>query len=211
MSFDQEPKAERRLVSDIALGDIVPNRDWKPSVYCLKEGNMRTLMPCAIAFGLLGVSLGFCQIAPPVKKSETAPPGPVGPIQIHRLFFELVTHSNPQQPFGFQSDLTDAEVAVVNKVATECESKLVPLSDGPVRWEALMRYVESGEEQGDWLSPRLAELKARRDRLVVEHVEALRASLGEPRFQALEAAIQNWYTSLTVTATGPAAAPAVKK
>jgi hypothetical protein len=39
----------------------------------------------------------------------------------------------------------------------------------------------------------------------------LRASLGEPRFQALEAAIQNWYTSLTVTATGPAAAPAVKK
>jgi hypothetical protein len=65
------------------------------------------------------------------------------------------------------------------------------------------------------MSQRLTELKARRDRVIVEHIEALRASLGEPRFQALETVIQNWYKSLTVTATGigavPVQVPAAKK
>jgi hypothetical protein len=170
---------------------------------------MRTLLPCAIAFGLLGISLGLCQTRAiaPVKKSETGPPGP---IQIHQLFFERLARSNPQRPFTFQSDLTDAEVAIVNNVAADCESKLAPLSDDPVRWEALMRSLESDKEQGDWLSQRLTELKARRDRVIVEHVEAVRASLGESRFQTFETVIQNWYNSLTATAsTGNA--PALEK
>ena len=97
------------------------------------------------------------------------------------------------------------------KVAADCDSKLAPLSDDPLRWEALMRSLESGEAQGDWMNQRLTELKARRDRVIVEHDAALRASLGEPRFQALETVVQNWYSSLTVTATGTGAAPAVKK
>ena len=109
-----------------------------------------------------------------------------------------------------QSDLTDAEVAIVNNVAADCQSKLAPLSDNPVRWEALMRSLESDKEQGDWLSQRLTELKARRDRVIVDHVAALRAALGEPRFQTLETVIQNWCNSLTATAR-PGAAPAVNK
>jgi hypothetical protein len=169
---------------------------------------MRTLLPFSIAFGLLGASLCLCQTAAiGVKKSETAPGGPAGPSQIHQLFFERVAHSNPEGPLTFQSDLTDAELAIVNNVATECESKLASLSDDRVRWEALMRSLESGEEQGDWRSQRLTELKARRDRVIVEHVEALRASLGEPRFQTLETVIQNWYNSLKVTATGIGTVP----
>ena len=181
---------------------------------------MRTLLPCAIAFGLLGGSLCLCQTAV-LENSETRallpvrPASPLDPaagtIQVHQLFFERVANSNPQRPFTFQSNLTDAEVAVVNDVAADCASKLAPLSDEPVRWEALMRSLESGEEQDDWKSQHLAELKGRRDHVIVEHVEALRASLGEPRFQALETAIQNWYNSLTVTVTGTVAAPAVKK
>ena len=67
-----------------------------------------------------------------------------------------------------------------------------------------MRFIESGEEQEDWLDQRLTELKARRDRVIVVHVETLRTSLGEPRFQALETFVQDWYNSLTVvTATVP--------
>src|SRR5580700_4815053 len=151
---------------------------------------MRTLLPCAIASGLLGVSLGLCQTV--IKKSETTPRGPASPIQVHQLFFERVARTEILRPFIFQSDLTDAEVAIVNNVAADCVSKLAPLSDNPVVWEARMRFLESGEEQEDWKSQRLTELKARRDRVIVEHVEALRASLGEPRFQALETLIQDW-------------------
>jgi hypothetical protein len=164
---------------------------------------MRTLLPCAIAFGLLGASLGLCQIV--IKKSEITPRGPAGPIQIYQVFFERVVRSNPRGPFIFQFDLTGAEVAIVNNVAADCESKLEPLSDNPVVWEARMRSLESGEEQEDWRNQRLAELKARRDRVIGEHVEALRASLGEPRFQALETLIQDWYI-----ASGPGTSPGKK-
>lgn len=153
---------------------------------------MRALFACAIVAGSLGVSAGVCQVA--IKKSAVAPAGPAGPIEIHQLFFQRVAHSNP---FTFQSDLTDGEVAIVNNVAADCDSKLQPLSDSRVVLEARMRFVESGEEQEDWMSQRLSELKARRDRVVMEHVEALRASLGEQRFQALETVIQDWYNSLT--------------
>jgi hypothetical protein len=76
-----------------------------------------------------------------------------------------------------------------------------------------MRSLESGEEQGDWTSQRLTELKARRDRVIVEHV-ALRASLGEPRFQAFETFIQDWYNNLIkapATGIGAVPVPAVKK
>jgi hypothetical protein len=99
-------------------------------------------------------------------------------------------------------------VAIVNKVAADCDSKLQLLSDSPLVLEARMRFLESGEEQQDWMIQRLTELKARRDRVIVEHVEALRASLGEPRFQALEASIQDWYNSLIKTPAPGAGAPA---
>jgi hypothetical protein len=182
---------------------------------------MRTLVPFAIAFGLLDVSLCLCQ---GIKKSETAPPGTTGPLQIHQLFFERVVRqqvffervadSNPRRPSTFQSNLTDGEVAIVNKVAADCDSKLQLLSDSPVVLEARMRFLESGKEQQDWMSQRLTELKARRDRVIVEHVEALRASLGAPRFQALENFIQDWYNSLIrtpATGTGAPAKPVPKK
>jgi hypothetical protein len=163
-----------------------------------------------MALGLMGSSHGVCQIK--IMKSETRPRGPADPIQVHQLFFERVSHSNPRNPFTFQSDLTDAEMAILNSVAADCDSKLRPLDDRPVVLEARMRFVESGEEQEDWTGPRLTELKARRDRVIVEHIEALRTSLGEPRFQALETSVQDWYNSLkVVTATGAGAAPAAKK
>jgi hypothetical protein len=76
--------------------------------------------------------------------------------------------------------------------------KLQPLNDRPVVLEARIRFVESGEEQEDWIDQRLTELKARRDRVIVEHVDALRTSLGEPRLRALETFVQDWYNSLTV-------------
>ena len=151
---------------------------------------MRTLFPCALAFGTLGVSLGLFQIV--IRKSETAPRGPAGSIQIHQLFFERVAHFNAPGPLTFQRDLTDAEVAIVKNVAADCDSKLGLLSDNPVVFEARLRFLQSGEEQKDWLSQHLTELKGRRDRVIVEHIEALRTSLGEPRFQALETLIQDW-------------------
>ena len=166
---------------------------------------MRALLPLAITFGLFaGVSLGFCQAT--VKKSETAPPG-IGTIEIHQLFFERMAQSNPRKPFTFQSDLTDGEMAIVNNVAADCGSKLGPLSDTPVRWEALMRSLESGKEQEDWLNQHLSDLRARRNRVILDHLEALRASLGEMRFKALETSIQDWYISLAmVPATGTSTA-----
>lgn len=167
---------------------------------------MRALLPLAIALGLFaGVSLGFCQVT--VKKSETAPSG-IGTIEIHQLFFERVAESNPRRLFTFQSDLTDGEMAIVNSVAADCGSKLGPLSDTPVRWEALMRSLESGKEQEDWLNQHLSDLKARRNRVILDHVEALRASLGEVRFQALETFIQDWYNSLIKTPAPGTGAPA---
>jgi hypothetical protein len=170
---------------------------------------MRTLLPFAIALGLMGFFPGLCQHA--IKISETAPGG-LSPTQIHQLFFERVGRSNPRNPFTFQNDLTDAEMAILNNVATDCDSKLQSLTDRPVVWEARMRSVESGESQQDWMDQRLAELKVRRDRVVVQHVETLRASLGEPRFQALETFVQDWYNSLTmVAATGTGTAPAAAK
>jgi hypothetical protein len=166
---------------------------------------MRALLPLAIAFGLLGgVSLGFCQVTG--KKSETAPAG-IGSIEIHQLFFERMARSNPRTPFTFQSGLTVGEMAIVNNVAADCGSILGPLSDTPVRWEALMRSLESGKEQEDWLNQHLSDLKARRNHVILDHVEALRASLGEARFQALETSIQDWYISLAkVPATGTSTA-----
>ncbi|MGA3241888.1 MAG: hypothetical protein ABSG03_37010 [Bryobacteraceae bacterium] len=76
-----------------------------------------------------------------------------------------------------------------------------------------MRFLESGEEQEDWMDQRLAKLKARRELMILDHVQALRTCLGEPRFQALETFIQDWYKSLAVnTATGnPASPPPVKR
>ena len=174
---------------------------------------MRTLLPFAIAFGLLSFSPSLCQIG--IKKSETAPPGPAGTVQIHQLFFERVASSFLRRPFTFQNDLSDVEMAILNNVAADCDSKLQPLNDRPVVFEARVRFVESGEEQEDWMEPRLAELKARREQVVLDHVQALRTSLGEPRFQALETSIQDWYKSLTViTATGngnPALPAPIKK
>ncbi|HKA00370.1 MAG TPA: hypothetical protein VKE70_27855 [Candidatus Solibacter sp.] len=156
---------------------------------------MRTLLLLASAFGLIGgVSLGFCQVA--IKPAPYKAPPSLDSIEIHQLFFERVARSNPRNPFTFQSDLSDGEMAIVNNVAANCDSKLGPLSDQPVRWEALMRSLESGEEQEVWLNQRLTDLKARRKRVVLDHVEALRVSLGEPRFQALETSIQDWYISL---------------
>ena len=76
-----------------------------------------------------------------------------------------------------------------------------------------MRSLESGEEQDVWLNQHLKDLQARRSRVILEHLEALRASLGEPRFQALEAFIQDWYISLrNGPATGSSTAlPSSKK
>jgi hypothetical protein len=74
-------------------------------------------------------------------------------------------------------------MAILNGVAADCDSKLQPLNDRPVVLEARIRLVESGGEQKDWMDQRLTALKACRDRVIVELVEALRASLGEPRFQ----------------------------
>jgi hypothetical protein len=159
---------------------------------------------------LLSVSLGLCQVA--IRKSEAVQPGPAGPIEVHQLFFDRVAHSNSGRPFTFPSDLTNAEIAILNNVAADCDSKLRPLSENPVVLEARMRFVESGEKQEDWLNQRLADLKARRDRVIVEHIEALRASLGEPRFQVLETVIQTWHDNLTVAgATGTGATPTRKK
>jgi hypothetical protein len=94
-------------------------------------------------------------------------------------------------------------MVIVNNVAADCDSKLGPLSDEPVRWEALMRSLESGKEQEAWLNQQLTDRKARRRRVILDHIEALRASLDEPRFQSLETSIQNWYMSLRmVPATG---------
>ena len=134
---------------------------------------MRALLPFAVALGLMGFSPGVCQQIT-IKKSETRPRGPVGPVQIHQLFFERVSHSNPRSPFIFPSDLTAAEMAILNSVAADCDFKLQPLDDRPVVLEARMRFVESGEEQEDWIAQRLTELKARRDLVIVEHVESLR-------------------------------------
>jgi hypothetical protein len=118
-----------------------------------------------------------------------------------------MAQSNPRRPFTFQSDLTDGEIAIVNNVAADCGSKLGPLSDTPVRWEALMRSLESGKEQEDWLNQHLSDLKARRNRVILDHVEALRSSLGEARFQALETSMRDWYISLAmVPATGASTA-----
>jgi len=61
-------------------------------------------------------------------------------------------------------------MAILNSVAADCDSKLQPLNDRPVVLEARMRFVESGEEQEDWMDERLTELKARRDHVIVEHV-----------------------------------------
>ena len=144
------------------------------------------------------ISLGFSQVV--AVRPANVPPS-LDSIEIHQLFFERVARSNPRSPFTFQSDLSDGEMAIVNNVAADCDSKLGPLSDQPVRWEALMRSLESGEEQDVWLNQHLTDLKARRTRVILDHVEALRASLGEPRFQALEAFIQDWYISLR---NGPA-------
>jgi len=138
----------------------------------------------------------------------------LSPVQIHQLFFERMANSNPRNPFTFQNDLTDAEMAILNKVAADCDSKLRPLDDRPVVFEARMRFVKSGEGQEDWMSPQLTELKARRELVVLDHVQTLQTSLGELRFQALETFIQDWYNSLVavVPATGnpvsPAAIPA---
>jgi hypothetical protein len=168
---------------------------------------MRALLLLAIAFGLIGgVSLGLCQIA--IKPAPYKAPPSLDTIEIHQLFFERVARSNPRSPFTFQSGLSDGEMAIVNNVAADCDTKLGPLSDEPVRWEALMRSLESGEEQEVWLNQHLTDLKARRTRVILDHVEALRASLGEPRFQAVETFIQDWYISLrNGPATGSSTAP----
>jgi len=174
---------------------------------------MRTYLPLAIALGLVGFSAGLCQITSKTAvKSETRPPGPADPVQIHQLFFERVSHSKPGTPFTLPSDLTDAEMATLSSVAADCDSRLQPLDDRPVVLEARMRFVQSGEAQQAWIDQRLTELKARRDRVIVEHVKALRTSLGELRFQALETFVQGWYNSLTeVTATGTGAVPSPKQ
>lgn len=179
---------------------------------------MRTLLPFAMALGLIGFSSGVCQTAikqTRIEKSETRPHGPAGSVQIHQLFFERVSHSNPRKPFTFPSDLTGAESAILKSVAADCDSTLRPLNDRPVVLEARMRFVQSGQEQEAWMDPRLAELQARRDRVIVEHVEALRTLLGEPRFQAIESFVHDWYYSLkeagaAVPGSAPAA-PAAKK
>jgi len=171
---------------------------------------VRTLLAFTIAIGLMGKSPGVCQIT--VKKSETRPRGPAGPAQIYQLFFERVAHSNPRASFTFPGDLTDTEMAVLSGVAADCDSKLQPLDDRPVVLEARMRFLESGREQADWMDQHLIELKARRDRIVVEHVKALRTSLGEPRFQALETFVQDWYNSLAVvSAAGTRTTPTPAK
>src|ERR1700733_9568582 len=100
---------------------------------------MRTLLPFAIALWLMGFSPGVCQIS--IKKREPRPRGPVAPVQIHQLFFERVSLSNPRTPFTFQSDLTDAEMAILNSVAAHCDSKLQPLNDRAVVLEARMGFV----------------------------------------------------------------------
>ena len=172
---------------------------------------MRTLLPFAIALGLIGFFPGVCQTIT-IEKSATRPSGPADLVQIHQLFFERVLHSHPQKPFTFQSDLTAAEMAILTSVAADCDSKLQPLDDRPVVLEARIRFVESGVEQKNWIDERLTQLKARRDRVIVEHVEALRSLLGEQRFQALETSAYNWYNSLEeAPATGTGMVPAAKK
>jgi hypothetical protein len=173
-------------------------------------GNLRKLLPFSIAFLHLSVFPGFCQIA--IKKSQTVPPGPAGLVQIYQLFFERLAKSTPRNPFTFQNDLTYAERTLLNNVADDCNSQLQRLDDRPVVLEARVRFVESGEGQEDWMDKRLAELKTRRELMVQDHVQGLRTSLGEERFQALETFIQDWYKSLTVvTAIGNPASPAPVK
>ena len=171
---------------------------------------MRTLLPFATVLVLLYVSPSLCQIAR--KKSDTRPAGSTDTNQIHQVFFSRVAKSNPRNPFTFSSDLTDSEMVILNRVAADCQSGLQPLDDGPVVLEARMRFVESGEQQADWLNPRLARLKTQRDDMVVKHVEELRAALGDERFQALETAIHDWYNSLLAfPASNARATPTRKK
>ena len=61
-------------------------------------------------------------------------------------------------------------------------------------FESLLRSIDSGQDDSEWLAQRLNELHYQRTKMVSDHVQQLRARLGEISFQTLDAWIRSAFS-----------------
>jgi hypothetical protein len=84
--------------------------------------------------------------------------------------------------------LTDREMTELQGIAADCMARLDEVSRGHshVVFDALMESIETDKDMSGVAAQQLKELDDQGDRVVLAHVQALKAALGDARFQELD-------------------------
>jgi hypothetical protein len=129
--------------------------------------------------------------------NATSRSAPAAPGIYESFFRSVVTLNNLResksdhlvQP-GLQevTGLTDQQMSVLNEVAEACLAKMprYSVAGHDVYFESLLRSIDSGQDDTQWLAQRLNEVDYQRTTTVSDHVQQLRVRLGEVSFQALD-------------------------
>ena len=109
----------------------------------------------------------------------------------YAIFFQKVVADKSATVPTIQEStgLTDHEMAELQGIAADCRARLdeVARQHSHVVFDALMESIESGEDTSGAAVERLQALDGQRDRIVLAHVQVLKAALGDARFQELDA------------------------
>jgi len=129
--------------------------------------------------------------------------------QMSRVPTDQLTVPTIQDVLGLNAE----EMKIVNAIATDYVEKIQAVA--PVShlvFEARMRTIESGEDSSEWLAQRLKEVDERVDQVVAQHVEKLKAALGEEGFQRVEKYVHSdWIHHCFAARCGDGMVIAVKK
>jgi hypothetical protein len=142
------------------------------------------IVRAGIAVWLGCLSQGFCQTPGDLSYENL----------FHRVVLEDPTSAatKPVPTVQESSGLTDREMSDLRAIAADCITRLNALSLQHSRavLDALFDSIEAGKDASADRDQRLKELQDQSARIVLAHVQLLKAALGDARFQEFDARLR---------------------
>jgi hypothetical protein len=145
----------------------------------------------------------FCHAVCQTNPSSTAPQAP-SDYSLYSAFFERVAMdarfltSNelpadaPKPDVQDSAGLTDREMKALDAIAADCHTRVgaVYPRAGQSVFDALIEAIQSGKDTSVDVQQMLKDRDGQRERIVLDHVQQLRAAFGDARFQELSARLR---------------------
>ena len=142
----------------------------------------------------------FCQCVCQTDPSAAAPRQEPSDYSLYSAFFQNVVlqkdgtlngqPADPPKPsIQEATGLTDREMKALNGIAADCQASIDSIyrqRPGFV-FEALLESIESGKDTSGKVQQLAKDRENQRERIVLDHMQQVRAAFGDARFQALTA------------------------